>query len=75
MRNTKHKQASQGRVIRLPEVCRHTGQSRATIWRRVHGDPDFPKPFKLSAGITVWDEAEVLNWLALKKDGQRLSVA
>jgi predicted DNA-binding transcriptional regulator AlpA len=60
-------QLSPGRVIRLPEVCRLTAASHATVWRRLHDDPDFPKPFKLSAGITVWDEREVLDWLVAKK--------
>lgn len=64
---TQLKSAAFGRVIRLPEVCRLTSTSRATVWRRVHDDPDFPKPFKLSAGITVWAENEIFMWLAAKK--------
>jgi predicted DNA-binding transcriptional regulator AlpA len=67
MQATNAQQLSTTRAIRLPEVCRLTGTSRATIWRRLHDDPDFPKPFKLSAGITVWDEREVLDWLVAKK--------
>lgn len=65
------KQSSPSRAIRLPEVCRLTGASRASVWRRVHDDPDFPKPFKLSAGITVWDESDVFGWLAAKKNAPR----
>jgi predicted DNA-binding transcriptional regulator AlpA len=64
-------QSSPSRAIRLPEVCRLTGASRASVWRRVHDDPDFPKPFKLSAGITVWDESDVFGWLAAKKNAPR----
>lgn len=56
------------RAIRLNGVCDLTGASRSTIWRRVLDDPDFPKPFKLSAGITVWDEGEVFSWIAAKKN-------
>lgn len=41
--------------------------SRATVWRRDHDDPTFPKSFKLSAGITVWSEDEILSWLAAKQ--------
>lgn len=62
---------SPSRAIRLPEVCRLTGASRASVWRRVHDDPNFPKPFKLSAGITVWDESDVFGWLAAKKSAPR----
>jgi predicted DNA-binding transcriptional regulator AlpA len=67
MNVTRNNLPSPSRAIRLPEVCRLTGASRATVWRRLHDDPDFPKPFKLSAGITVWDEREVLDWLVAKK--------
>jgi predicted DNA-binding transcriptional regulator AlpA len=62
---------SPSRAIRLPEVCRLTAASRASVWRRVHDDPDFPKPFKLSPGITVWDEGDVFGWLAAKKNAPR----
>lgn len=67
MKSTKANPGAPCRAIRLPEVCRLTGASRATVWRRIHDDPAFPKPFKLSAGITVWDEADVFNWLDVKK--------
>jgi predicted DNA-binding transcriptional regulator AlpA len=55
------------RAIRLPEVCRLTGISPATVWRRVHDDPLFPKPFKLSPGVTVWNEKSIFAWLAAKQ--------
>jgi prophage regulatory protein len=55
------------RAIRLPRVCDLTGASRPTIWRWVRDDASFPKPFSLSAGITAWDEAEVIAWLQVKK--------
>jgi predicted DNA-binding transcriptional regulator AlpA len=55
------------RAVRLPRVCDLTGASRATIWRKVKEDASFPRPFKLSPAITVWDEAEVLQWLTSKK--------
>jgi len=55
------------RAVRLPRVCDLTGASRPTIWRWVRDDASFPKPFSLSAGVTAWDEAEVLAWLQAKK--------
>lgn len=55
------------RAIRLPEVVRITGMSKASVWRRVNDDASFPKPFKISAHITVWNEIAVLDWLALKQ--------
>ena len=56
-------------------MCDKTGMSKATIWRLVAGDPTFPKPFKLSPGVTVWDEDEADNWLAFKKNEQRAHAA
>jgi len=38
----------------------------ATIWRWVH-EGRFPKPFKLSNGVTVWDCHEVDAYLAEHK--------
>ena len=61
------------RAIRLPRVCDLTGASRPTIWRWVRDDRTFPKPFSLSAGITAWDEAEVIAWLQAKKSRRPLA--
>ena len=58
---------TRSRAIRLPEVVRITGMSRASVWRRVNDDTSFPKPFKISSQITVWNEAAVFDWLALKQ--------
>ena len=63
-----------GRAIRLPGVCDLTGASRTTIWRWVKEDPAFPKPFRLSAAVTCWDEDEILKWVKSKKDAHRDSV-
>jgi len=60
-------EASGGRALRLPHVCDLTGASRTTIWRWAKDDPTFPKPFKLSDAVTVWDEGEVLAWIERKK--------
>lgn len=61
------------RAIRLPRVCELTASSRATTWRRVQQDPTFPRPFKLSPGVTAWDEAEVVAWIEAKKAAARSS--
>jgi len=41
--------------------------SPATIWRLAKTDPSFPKPIKVSPGITIWDEAEVDSYYKAKK--------
>ena len=50
------------RVLRLPTVLAKTGVSRATIYRLVDRG-DFPRAHKLSERTSVWNEAEVDNWL------------
>jgi predicted DNA-binding transcriptional regulator AlpA len=67
MQATKFKPVAPSRAIRLPLVSNLTGMSRATIWRKVKEDASFPRPFHLSAAITVWDEEEILGWIASKK--------
>jgi predicted DNA-binding transcriptional regulator AlpA len=59
------------RAIRLVDVMRLTGASRPTIWRWSKSDPTFPRPFRLSAAITCWDEGEVIAWIERKKDARR----
>ena len=55
------------RAVRLSRVCHLTGASRATIWRWVKSNPEFPRPFHMSAGITCWDESELVAWIEVKK--------
>lgn len=56
-----------GRALRLPQVCDLIGVSPASIWRWVKQDERFPKPFKVSENVTVWDESELLSWLEDRK--------
>ncbi|HEJ3062532.1 TPA: AlpA family phage regulatory protein [Pseudomonas aeruginosa] len=58
-------------LIRLPEVLRMSGLSRATIYRRME-DGSFPKQVPLSAsdarGAPVaWSLAEVSAWIEANK--------
>lgn len=39
--------------------------SAATLWRKV-SDGTFPKPLKLSVGVTAWQVGEVRAWLVSK---------
>jgi len=53
--------------IRIKAVSELTSMSRTTIWRKAKTEPDFPKPIKLSAGITVFKREDVLAWLESKE--------
>ena len=74
MTNSAIKNLTGGRAIRIARICDLTGSSRATIWRWVHGDVGFPRPFKLSERVTCWDEGEVLAWIEAKKAQRRVSL-
>lgn len=57
-------QAKPIQAIRLNEVMRRTGLSRATIWRRISTGTGFPTPFKLGAGRAIaWLERDIDAWL------------
>ncbi len=62
------------RVIRISELASTPGKpgklpvSPATVWRWVR-ESKFPKPFKLSESVTVWDAAEVDAFIAQRAGG------
>lgn len=62
-------------VIRLSELAstpERTGKlpvSPATVWRWVR-EGKFPKPFKLSKSVTVWDIGQVDEFIARRAEGQ-----
>ena len=63
-------------VLRVNDIARVMGVSRATIWNWANPKsrlycPDFPKPIKLSANITGWISSEIeeyIGQLAAKRE-------
>jgi prophage regulatory protein len=59
------------RVIRLAQLASTKGKpgllpvSPATVWRWVR-EGRLPRPFKLGAGTTVWDAAQVDAFIAAR---------
>ena len=49
-------------AIRLPEVCKRTGLSKATIYRLIQNQA-FPAPRKISLRASAWNSSEVEAWL------------
>lgn len=53
------------KLLRIKEVCERIGvKSPEVVWGRLREghenyDPEFPKPVKVSKGITAWVEHEV----------------
>lgn len=54
------------RYIRLADVRKMVPLSRATIWRKSK-DGSFPRPVKLSQGITAWSVPAIEQWIADKE--------
>lgn len=50
------------RFIRLPEVIRRTGLSRATIYRMM-SQGAFPRSKSLGKRIACWDSGEIDAWI------------
>ncbi|KAA9010175.1 helix-turn-helix transcriptional regulator [Histidinibacterium aquaticum] len=50
------------RILRLPEVERLTGLSRATIYRMVSRD-DFPRQTRIGMRAVGWRESQLNEWL------------
>ncbi|PHM24793.1 helix-turn-helix transcriptional regulator [Xenorhabdus budapestensis] len=49
--------------IRLPEVQRRTGYSKAWIYKLI-SDGEFPKQVKIGPRSVAFIEAEIDNWIA-----------
>jgi prophage regulatory protein len=49
------------KYARLTSVCERYGISPATIWRKAR-QGTFPKPHKLSPGISAWKESQLIEW-------------
>ena len=61
------KQAEQAeqleRIIRLKELCKITGLSRTSIWRRSKDDSGFPPSFRVSVNVVGWKLSDVTSWI------------
>lgn len=58
----------QERLIRLPELLELTSLSRASAYRRIANDSDFPKPIKIGSGnarnsAVGFSFTEVQRWI------------
>jgi prophage regulatory protein len=53
------------RLLREPEVLRLIPFSRTTLWRQVRRGL-FPRPLKLSSGVSAWSANEIATWIATR---------
>jgi predicted DNA-binding transcriptional regulator AlpA len=54
--------------IRISAASALTGLAVQTIRNKV-SKGEFPRPYKPSTSVAVWDEAELLTWLQATKQG------
>jgi predicted DNA-binding transcriptional regulator AlpA len=48
---------------RVEKVAKRYDSSPKTVWRWAKDDANsFPKPYKLSAGVTAWKNSELAEW-------------
>jgi prophage regulatory protein len=57
-------------ILRVHQVSKKIGLSRATIYRLLKIDPTFPKPQKLAISAIGWQEQDIDAWIASKKPSQ-----
>lgn len=49
--------------LRAASLARLLGVHRSTLWRWVKEKPSFPRPLKITEGVTLWSLEEVQAWL------------
>jgi len=51
-----------GGYSRIKAISSKYGISPPTVWRKANKEGTFPKPVKLSAGITAWRNSDLAEW-------------
>ncbi len=56
----------QNQLVRVENVASILCISKSHVWAQVNDNPDFPKPFKLSARQTRWKLSEINAYIDAK---------
>lgn len=70
MSNTTHTIGQDDRFLRMPEVRKTTGLSRAHVYYLAQ-QGQFPKPYKLGEKASGWLQSEVREWMQSRIDEGR----
>lgn len=57
------------KLIRVPTVAAMLSVSRSTVWRWSKFKSEFPRPIKISTGVTAWKLSEIQEWLESQNQG------
>jgi prophage regulatory protein len=55
-------------ALRIKSVIERTGVSKTHLYRLINANK-FPRPVKLSEGVSVWDAELIDQWLSSKFEG------
>jgi prophage regulatory protein len=56
------------KALRINSVIERTGVSKTHLYRLINANK-FPRPVKLSEGVSVWDSELIDQWLSSKFEG------
>lgn len=60
-------QSVDSRLVRVKTLHELLGIGISTLWRWANEKEDFPKPIRVTRGVTLWDLEAVRTWL-LRRD-------
>lgn len=65
-------------VLRVKQVAEYLGISINSVWKKCNPnshlyDPEFPKPFKVSANATGWLASEIHEFIQHKADQRKIT--
>lgn len=52
------------RALRPAAAAQKLGIATSTLWAKVRSEPDFPRPIKISARVTIFIESTLDAWMA-----------
>ena len=63
-------------VLRVKQVAECLGLSVNSVWKKCNAnshlyDPNFPKPFKISANATGWLQSEINDYIQYKTNQRK----
>jgi len=65
----------QVRSVRAKSGAELLGCGESTFWHYAKSDPTFPRPRRLTARMTVWDEGELIAWRESRISAPREAMA
>ena len=71
METTSHTTSSVPRLLRLPDVLKRVGLSRAQVYKLMAQDR-FPKQVKIDQKVSAWDSLAIDDWIASLLRGEAL---